>query len=163
MSKHIYVMRGLPGSGRKGWVERNLKSPTIEHNFQSFLMRLTDYGSRPIVIMGTNVHLHEVSPYVYVSRAWAIPLTVVTCAIDPLKADGENKAELIEMSYELHGAMLPAEWGVEEIVHYEKNDGWFRPVPLSREEKPVHAIEAIRRELRSVSPSIGRLRSLAGM
>ena len=159
-------MRGLPGSGRRDWVTRNIKHPIIEECFQKFMLRLADYGSRPIVIMGRNAHLHEISPFVYLCNAHGTPVTIVTCIIDPAKAikTGEtNFTRLNEEAYALRNSVLPEEWRVEEIVHYEEPDGWFRPVGPDARKKPGTLLESIRRELRTISPSVSRLRTLAGV
>lgn len=120
--REVIITRGLPHSGRQRWITHNLQSPFIEHNFQSFLARLaaTSGTNRPLVAFGQHCNLWEMSPYVYITRCYGIPCRVVTCLRKP---DGRAEEALAE---QLRYAVLPEEWGVEEVVNYKDTQTWFK-------------------------------------
>lgn len=165
--RQVYIMRGLEGSGTADWPVRNIGRFLEVSNITEFLKELRSRRPYPIVVKGEHIHLHEIAPYVTIGKEmYGARVTIVTCVLDPVKAKRDAPETLWknnEKAHELRTALIPEEWGVEEIVHYEQEDGWYRPVGPHGPARPGGIIESIRRELRSVSPSVSRMRQMVGL
>lgn len=165
--RKVYIMRGICNEQRVEWVKKNFNGAggiDWVAALEDFIRLVGRDSTLPLIVNLPNIQLHELAAYVNVARAVGARITVVTCACSPLLAHrfGGDLDDLESDAQHLRAATLPEEWSatVTEIICANVQDGWYLPT-IAVTDKGT--IEDLRRELRRFSPSVPRLRMLAGL
>lgn len=96
----VYIMRGLPGSGKTRWVQSRVGYQTVasaDHYFQKdgeyrfdasklaeahqeclrAFLRSVEHGALTIIVDNTNIRAWEMSPYIAIAEAFGYDVEIV--------------------------------------------------------------------------------------
>lgn len=115
MNKNVYVMMGVPGSGKSTWVRNNVSGAVVasadhyfedeqgnynfqpnklfrahESAFEKYLAALDDDKTENIVVDNTNTKLEFLRRYVLEANLRGYPVTMVVLKVDPDVASRRN-------------------------------------------------------------------------
>lgn len=165
--RDVVILRGVDQAAKVEWVSRNIEMPIPLPSLPMFLDKIRYFGHASAVVYKRLSKLYELSPYVEPARAFGCNVTVVDILSIPESVSRSSTLDLMEAQETIEtirNTAFPEDWDdVDRITIPESKNAWFKASPSLASGEGSDVLSEISRELRSVSPSVSRLRAMVGL